>query len=226
MGADVIMTLDVCPPADATAEEVEKAVDTTGRWAVRCAEAASKPDQMLFGIVQGGLFPDLRERSAGFLTSLDFPGYAIGGVSVGESKEQLYEISAATSALLPASKPRYLMGVGSPEDLVQAVAAGIDMFDCALPTRIARNGALFTRKGRANVYSAPFKDQKGPVDEDCDCYSCRTFSAAYFHHLFRAEGAPRLPACQHPQPQVRLAADGRDAGRHRRRQLPDVQREL
>ena len=187
MGADIIMPLDVCPPAGASVEEVEKAVDTTGRWAVRCVEAASKPGQMLFGIVQGGLFPDLRERSAGFLTSLDLPGYAIGGVSVGESKEQLYEISAATSALLPASKPRYLMGVGSPEDLVQAVAAGIDMFDCALPTRIARNGALFTREGRANVYSAPFKDQKGPVDEDCDCYSCRTFSAAYLHHLFRAK---------------------------------------
>ena len=187
MGADVIMPLDVCPPAGASGQEVEKAVDRTGRWAVRCVEAVSRPDQMLFGIVQGGRFPELRQRSAGFLTSLDLPGYAIGGVSVGESKEQLYETSAATAALLPSEKPRYLMGVGSPEDLVEAVAAGIDMFDCALPTRIARNGALFSRNGRANVYSAPFRDQEGPVEDGCDCYGCRTFSAAYVHHLFRSK---------------------------------------
>ena len=187
IGADIIMPLDVCPPADAGREEVGRAVDTTGRWAIRCLDAASRPDQMLFGIVQGGVFPDLRERSADFLVSLDFPGYAIGGVSVGETKDQMYETTAASTSLLPPDKPRYLMGVGSPEDLIEAVAAGVDMLDCALPTRVARNGALFTRKGRVNVYSAPFRDCEGPVEEGCDCYACRTFSAAYIHHLFRAK---------------------------------------
>ena len=187
IGADIIMPLDVCPPADAGREEVEKAVSTTGHWAVRCLNAASRPDQMLFGIVQGGMYPDLRQRSAEFLVSLELPGYAIGGVSVGETKDQMYETTAESTSLLPAEKPRYLMGVGSPEDLVEAVAAGVDMLDCALPTRVARNGALFTRKGRVNVYSAPFRDCEEPVEEGCDCYPCTAFSAAYIHHLFRSK---------------------------------------
>ena len=187
IGADVIMPLDVCPPADAGREQVKEAVDMTNRWAVRCLTAATRPDQMLFGIVQGGKFPELRERSADFLVSLDLPGYSIGGVSVGEEKEEMYETTAATTALLPSEKPRYLMGVGSPEDLVEAVAAGVDLLDCALPTRVARNGALFTRRGRVNVYSSPFRDREGPVENDCDCYACSAFSAAYIHHLFRAK---------------------------------------
>ena len=186
IGADIIMPLDVCPPADAGREEVERAVDTTGRWAVRCLDAASRADQMLFGIVQGGMFPDLRERSADFLVSLGLPGYAIGGVSVGETKNQMYETTAATTSLLPSDKPRYLMGVGSPDDLVEAVAAGVDMLDCALPTRVARNGALFTRKGRVNVYSAPFRGHEGPVEEGCDCLRLR--------HLLRSVHQPSLPA--------------------------------
>ena len=187
IGADIIMPLDVCPPATARREEVASAVDTTGRWAVRCLAAASRPDQMLFGIVQGGMFPDLRERSADFLVSLGLPGYAIGGVSVGETKNQIYETTAATTSLLPSDKPRYLMGVGSPDDLVEAIAAGVDMLDCALPTRVARNGAVFTRGGRVNVYSAPFRGREGPVEEGCDCYACGTFSAAYINHLFRSK---------------------------------------
>ena len=187
IGADIIMPLDVCPPATARREEVAGAVDTTGRWAVRCLDAASRPDQMLFGIVQGGMFPDLRERSAEFLVSLGLPGYAIGGISVGETKDQMHETTAATTYLLPSDRPRYLMGVGSPDDLVEAIAAGVDMLDCALPTRVARNGALFTRGGRVNVYSAPFRGREGPVEEGCDCYACDTFSAAYINHLFRSK---------------------------------------
>ena len=187
IGADIIMQLDICAPSGVGRDEVENALEMTSRWAVRCREAVSRPDQMLFGIVQGGNFPDLRKRSAEFLISLDFPGYAIGGVSVGESKDEMYQATRISAAVLPSEFPRYLMGVGSPEDLVEAVAAGIDMFDCALPTRIARNGALFTPDGRVNVYTAPFRYRDQPVQVGCDCYTCRTFPAAYLHHLFRAK---------------------------------------
>ena len=186
LGADIIMPLDVCVASDSERPVVEDAVERTSRWAVRCRKAHSRSDQMLFGIVQGGLFEDLRRRSAELLTSLDFSGYSVGGLSVGESKEQMYEAAEFTAQLLPGESPRYLMGVGSPEDLVECVAHGIDLFDCVLPTRIARNGALFVREGRLNVDKAPFKDRDEPVEEGCDCYTCRTFSAAYVHHLFRA----------------------------------------
>ena len=185
-GADVIMPLDVCMAADADRRAVTAAVEKTNRWVVRCREAHTRADQMLFGIVQGGLFPDLRERSADFMTSLRFPGYAIGGLSVGESKREMYEIASTTARMLPVDSPRYLMGVGSPEDLVECVAGGVDMFDCVLPTRIARNGALFVRTGRMNIDKAPFKAQEAPIEEGCDCYTCRTFSRAYVHHLFRS----------------------------------------
>ena len=185
-GADIIMPLDVCVPSDSERSVVDDAVERTSRWAARCREAHSRSDQMLFGIVQGGLFEDLRRRSAEFLMSLDFPGYSVGGLSVGESKEQMYEVSEFTTQLLPAKSPRYLMGVGSPEDLVECVARGFDLLDCVLPTRIARNGALFVRDGRLNVDTAPFKGRDEPVEEGCDCYTCRTFSAAYIHHLFKA----------------------------------------
>ena len=187
LGADLIMPLDVCAPAEAERGEVETAVVRTARWAVRCREA--HPDdarQLLFGIVQGGLFEDLRRCSAEHLVSLDFPGYAVGGLSVGESKHDMYRTLAATTRLLPSDKPRYLMGVGSPEDLVEGVARGVDMFDCVLPTRIARNGALFVSTGRANVYTSRFRYLDGPVEDGCDCYTCATFSAAYLHHLFKA----------------------------------------
>ena len=187
LGADIIMPLDVCAPSDSDKPTMEEAVDRTSRWAVRCRQAHSRPDQILFGIVQGGLLPDLRERSAGFLMSLGFPGYAVGGLSVGESKVEMYQVAGFTARLLPADAPRYLMGVGSPEDLVECVARGVDMFDCALPTRIARNGALFVREGRANVDTAAFKTREAPIEDGCDCYTCRTFSAAYLHHLFRSK---------------------------------------
>ena len=186
LGADVIMPLDVCLAGDADRRDVAAAVEKTNRWVVRCLEAHTRDDQMLFGIVQGGLFPDLRERSLEFMTGVGFPGYAIGGLSVGESKSDMYEVASTTAQMLPADSPRYLMGVGSPEDLVECVAGGVDMFDCALPTRIARNGALFVRTGRLNVDKAPFRMQEAPIEEGCDCYTCRTFSAAYVHHLFRS----------------------------------------
>jgi queuine tRNA-ribosyltransferase len=137
--------------------------------------------------VQGGFSPELRRQSAEYLTALDFPGYAIGGLSVGEPKETTLAMVAATAAFLPGNKPRYLMGVGSPEDIVEGVAAGIDMFDCALPTRVARNGALFTGQGRRNIRNAAFSKRDKPLDPDCDCYTCRHFSAAYLSHLFRSE---------------------------------------
>ena len=187
LGADVIMPLDICAPSDSDRPEVEMAVERTSRWAARSRRARSPTDQLLFGIVQGGLFPDLRRMSAEFLLSLDFPGYAVGGLSVGESKEEMYEGVGFNTRLLPSAAPRYLMGVGSPEDLVECVARGVDMFDCVLPTRIARNGALFVRHGRVNIYTAPFRTSDAAIEEDCDCYTCRTFPAAYVHHLFKAK---------------------------------------
>ena len=187
LGADIIMPLDMCVSADSDRTTVEEALERTNRWATRCHESHTRPGQFLFGIVQGGMFLDLRQRSAEFLTSLGFPGYAIGGLSVGESKQEMYEATEFTTQLLPVDAPRYLMGVGSPEDLVECVARGIDMFDCVLPTRIARNGALFVREGRVNIGTARFRTRDVPIEDDCDCYTCRTFSSAYVHHLFKAK---------------------------------------
>lgn len=185
LGADIIMALDICPNPDNRAE-VERAVHLTNCWAVRCREAQTRQDQALFGIVQGGIFPDLREAAATFLVDLDFPGYAIGGLSVGESKEQMYETLARTVPLLPADRPRYLMGVGTPEDILEAVARGVDLFDCVLPTRVARNGGLLTHKGRMNIRNARFARDPGPVEPGCTCYTCQHFSRAYVRHLFKA----------------------------------------
>jgi queuine tRNA-ribosyltransferase len=166
---------------------MRQAMERTHRWAERCRKKHGRDDQALFGIVQGGTFPELRRKSTAFLTSLELPGYAIGGLSVGEPKELTYSTVEETVAELPQEKPRYLMGVGSPEDLLGGVARGIDMFDSALPTRLARNGSLFTRGGRRNIRNAGFKDSRGPIDPTCDCYTCRTFSAAYLRHLFKSE---------------------------------------
>lgn len=185
LGADVIMVLDECPSSDADFSKTRRAMSRTHLWAERCLKAHRRDDQMLFAIVQGGVFPELRRQSVEFLTSLDFPGYAIGGLSLGESKDVTYSIVRETAALLPENKPRYLMGVGSPEDIIEAVASGIDMFDSALPTRVARNGALYTRKGRINIDNSRYKTAEEPLDADCNCYTCRSFSAAYLHHLFR-----------------------------------------
>jgi len=186
LGADIIMALDECPAHDDSLEKVKKATERTHRWAERCLKAHKRPGQALYAIVQGGLFPDLRRQSAEYLTSLGFPGYAIGGLSIGEPKQLTMEMVEETAAFLPEGKPRYLMGVGSPEDIVEAVARGCDIFDSALPTRVARNGALFTWQGRVNITNAAYADMEQPVVEGCGCYSCRNFSAAYLHHLFNA----------------------------------------
>jgi queuine tRNA-ribosyltransferase len=186
IGADIIMCLDECAePHDRSYNE--QALARTHAWAERCLAAHSRPDQALFGIVQGGIWADLRRQSVEYLTSLDLPGYAIGGLSVGESKAQMYAMLDLTAPLLPTGKPRYLMGVGAPEDLLEGVARGIDLFDCVLPTRLARNAALFTRQGRINLRNARFEQDPAPVEAGCGCYTCRHFSLAYLHHLFRAE---------------------------------------
>ncbi len=185
LGADIMMVLDECPSHDDSFEKVQSAMVRTHRWAERCRKAQKRSDQALYAIVQGGIYPQLRLQSAEFLVSLGFDGYAIGGLSLGEPKNVTLDITEETAALLPENKPRYLMGVGSPEDLVEGIARGIDIFDCALPTRIARNGALFTRLGRVNIHNAVYSQMEQPVDPDCDCYTCRNFTTAYLHHLFR-----------------------------------------
>jgi len=185
LGPDIAMVLDECAnPLDYGYNQ--QALDRTHRWAERCKMAHTRADQALFGIVQGGIFPDLRQQSAQFLTTLDFPGYAIGGLAVGETKAEMYATLDVTCPLLPHDKPRYLMGVGAPEDIVEAVYRGIDMFDCVLPTRIARNGALLTPDGRMNMRNAQYAEDPRPVQEDCGCYTCRTFSRAYLRHLYKA----------------------------------------
>jgi queuine tRNA-ribosyltransferase len=186
LGADIIMVLDECPPHDDSLDKVKKATERTHRWAERCLKAQRRPGQALYAIVQGGLSPELRRQSAEYLASLGFPGYAIGGLSLGEPKKITLAMIEETVAFLPENKPRYLMGVGSPEDIVEAVARGCDIFDSALPTRVARNGALFTWQGRKNITNAAYADMERPIVPGCGCYTCRNFSAAYLHHLFSA----------------------------------------
>jgi len=187
LGSDIAMVLDECIPYPADEDQVVLSIDRTTRWAERARNAHDRRDQLLFGIVQGGMFPHLREESARQITALDFPGYGIGGLSVGEPKEVFYRMLAVSADALPWDKPRYVMGVGAPEDLFEAVSVGVDMFDCVLQTRLGRNGSLFTRSGRINIRNARFRVQEGPIDPWCDCDTCRTFSVAYLHHLFRAE---------------------------------------
>ncbi len=187
LGADIIMAFDQCPPPTDRAV-VETAVARTSDWAARCREA--HPDdarQALFGIQQGGIFADLREQSSAFLRGLDFPGYAIGGLAVGESKAEMYATLDQCVPMLPEDKPRYLMGVGAPDDLAQAVKRGIDIFDCVLPTRLARHGAVFTPDGSINIGRELFKRDERPLDADCDCYCCQNFSRAYLRHLVKAK---------------------------------------
>ncbi|MFH0847241.1 MAG: tRNA guanosine(34) transglycosylase Tgt [Chloroflexota bacterium] len=184
IGADIIMVLDECSPTDASYDRLERAAVRTFEWAKKCLGAKKRDDQALYAIVQGGLFPELRKRSAEELTHLDFDGYAVGGLSLGEPKEKTWEIVSQTTSWLPRDKARYLMGMGSPEDLVEGIARGTDIFDCALPTRVARNGALFTSGGRRNIKNAVFREIEGPVEPGCQCYTCRNFSAGYLHHLF------------------------------------------
>lgn len=187
LGSDIAMVLDECTPYPATEEEARISFERTTRWARRARAAHQRHDQAQFGIIQGGMYPELRRESAAHLVELDFPGYGIGGLSVGEPKSVFYEMLAVSAHALPTSKPRYVMGVGAPEDLFEAVLNGVDMFDCVLQTRLGRNGALFTRTGRINIKNSRFREDRGPIDPACDCYACATFTLAYLHHLFRAE---------------------------------------
>ena len=186
LGADIAMQFDVCSPYPAERKQVEDALVKTTAWAKRCKAAHNHPYQALFAIVQGGLYKDLRIRSAQELVELDFPGYGIGGLSVGEPKDLMYEALEYTTPVLPKHKPRYLMGVGSPDCLVEGVARGVDMFDCVLPTRIARNGTVFVPEGKLVIRNAQYAEDFRPLDENCDCYACRNFSRAYIRHLIKA----------------------------------------
>ena len=188
LGADIIMAFDECAPYPAEYDYVKESMNMTTRWAKRCKEAHQETDQQaLFGIVQGGTYQDLRIESANSLVELDFPGYAIGGLSVGEPHELMDEILAYTTPLLPWEKPRYLMGVGDPRSLFAGVMAGIDMFDCVLPTRIARNGTTMTSRGRLVIKNAIYAEDFRPLDEECDCYTCLNYSRAYIRHLLKAD---------------------------------------
>jgi queuine tRNA-ribosyltransferase len=194
VGSDVAMALDVCVKLPATRDALEESVRLTTLWAQRSAAARTVPATALFGIVQGGLEPALRERSARELVALDFPGYAIGGLSVGETREQMYATARVTAAMLPKEKPRYLMGVGTVRDLLEAIDAGLDLFDCVYPTRCGRNGRAMTHDGELNLFNAAFTRDFAPVDPRCDCDTCTTFSRAYLSHLFRSKEmlGPRL----------------------------------
>jgi queuine tRNA-ribosyltransferase len=185
LGADIIMAFDECAePYDR--EYSRQAMERTHAWAERCLQAKSRDDQALFGIVQGGVFADLRERSARFISGLDTPGIAIGGLSVGETKAEMYDMLSLMDDLLPSNRPRYLMGVGAPNDLPEAVGRGVDILDCVLPTRLARNDAAMTRLGRINLRNASLAKDYRPIDPDCDCYTCQHFTRAYLRHLIVA----------------------------------------
>lgn len=191
IGADVIMAFDECIPYPSPEDYVDQSVERTTRWAARCLEVHHQSGreklQALYGIVQGSNFPHLREKSAKQLLALDFPGYAIGGVSVGEPKEVIYGVVEGTAPFLPENKPRYLMGVGTPEDLWECVERGMDLFDCVMPTRIARNGTALTRKGRIILKNAQYTEDFTPLDSECGCECCQNYTRAYLRHLFQAE---------------------------------------
>jgi len=186
LGADIIMAFDECA-SPYEREYIHQAMNRTHRWAERCQISKTRTDQALFGIVQGGVFPDLRQQSAEFIASLNLPGNAIGGLSVGETKDEMYSIMEAVNQVLPANKPRYLMGVGTPEDIIQAVLRGVDIFDCVLPTRLARHNAALTRFKRLNLVNAVYADDADPIEQACQCYTCQNFSRAYLRHLIIAK---------------------------------------
>jgi queuine tRNA-ribosyltransferase len=186
LGADIAMVLDECPPWPAAPEAVARATERTARWAERCRRAHRRGDQALFGIVQGGVFEEERARSARQIVEMDFPGHGIGGLSVGEPRQDMLRVLELLDPLLPPEKPRYLMGVGTPQDLLEAVGRGVDMFDCVLPTRNARNGQLFTAAGRLSIRNARFREDPLPPDPSCRCFTCRTTSRAYLRHLHLA----------------------------------------
>lgn len=189
LGADVIMAFDECPPYPASREAVREATERTYRWLERCITAHNRSDQALFGIVQGGIYADLRQQAAQSLAALDLPGYAIGGVSVGEPIDLVEPIVKVTAPLLPSDKPRYLMGVGTYREIAQAIAAGVDLFDCVIPTRLARHGNAMVRGDRWNIKNARFRADFSPLDQECPCYACQNFTRAYLNHLVRSREA-------------------------------------
>jgi queuine tRNA-ribosyltransferase len=186
LGADIIMAFDECADPN-NAAYIQQSMRRTHAWAERCLKAKTRPDQALFGIVQGGVDPDLRRQSAEFISSLGFPGHAIGGLSVGETKKEMHDTLDVVNAILPTNKPRYLMGVGSPEDLVNGILRGVDIFDCVLPTRLARHSAAFTPTGRINLMNAAYAHDHSPIDETCSCYACQNFNRGYLRHLIVAK---------------------------------------
>lgn len=219
IGADIIMSFDECIPYPSTREYTERSMLRTLRWAERGKNANLRPDeQAIFGIVQGGDFEDLRKYCAEKLVEMDFPGYAIGGTSVGEDKETMYRMVKWSSEALPYDKPRYLMGVGAVNDLLEAVSMNIDMADCVLPTRIARHGTLMTSQGRLNIKKAMYKEDFTPVDPNCDCYCCRNYTKAYLNHLFRTEEGfgTRLASIHNIRFLIKLMEDARKAIREDR----------
>jgi len=213
LGSDIAMVLDECPSADAEAPAFREAVRRTVLWAERCRQAHTRPDQALFAIVQGGADLALRRECAQPLVAMDFPGYALGGFSVGESPETMHAALPAAADLLPADRPRYLMGVGRPEDLLVGVAAGIDMFDCVMPTRNGRNASAFTADGPIRLRNACHRRDSAPVESGCPCYTCTRFSRAYLHHLFQADEmlGPTLLSLHNVAFYLRLMADARRA---------------
>jgi queuine tRNA-ribosyltransferase len=213
LGADIAMCFDECPPYPAERSYVQKSLELTTRWALRCKQAHQRPDQALFGIVQGGMHPDLRRESARQLTDIGFDGYALGGLSVGEEKPVMHEMMYACSDILPELKPRYIMGIGAPEDLIEGINAGFDMFDCVMPTRNARNGALFTSFGRINIKAAVYAEDLSPIDPACGCYVCRNYSRAYLRHLYRSNEilASRLNSWHNLHHYLELMAQARQA---------------
>ena len=186
LGADIIMCFDECPSSKANYSYVSSSLAMTARWAKRCKEARRREDQQLFGIIQGGMYHDLRARSLEDICSIGFDGYALGGLSVGETKEEMYGVMDVCAPMMPNDAPRYIMGIGAPEDLVEAVWRGYDMFDCVMPTRNARNGMLFTSQGRINIKSKAFEEDDGPLDPECGCHVCQNYSRAYLRHIYRA----------------------------------------
>lgn len=213
LGADIIMSFDECPPYPSTHEYMKKSVERTLRWAKRGQEAHQNPNQMLFGIVQGGEFEDLRKFSAQSLVEMDFPGYSIGGTSVGESKETLYKMIDYSIHYLPWEKPRYLMGVGSTDAILEGILRGVDMFDCVLPTRIARHGTLMTSEGRLNIRNAKNERDFRPLDPECDCYTCKNYTRAYLRHLIRSDEGlgQRLLSIHNLHYLIKLTEDARKA---------------
>ena len=213
LGADIMMCLDTCIPYPATRQEAKEATDLSNRWAKRCRKAQKQTGQLLFGIIQGGMYPDLRAEAVEEIVSIGFDGYALGGLSVGEPREVMYDMTGQTSELLPDNAAKYVMGVGTPEDLVECVYRGVDMFDCVMPTRNARNGMLFTSKGRLVIKNARYYNDHQPLDEKCTCYTCRNYSRAYLRHLYMAREimASHLNTIHNLHYYVNLMADMRRA---------------